>query len=596
MDRIVNAQLRKRSLRRNFARVILVAAISTTGASFATAQSSESIDQPRIAFRPTANNLVPDSPVATPDDLYGQLKSHVAEIDATLETPLDLPPNVDPGWWQPLVFRSLREQEEGRPISLDETLFTALHSSQQIQVYQRLPGIRRTAIVEADAAFDWTGFIDTLWNDVSDPIGNTLTAGPGISRFRDHHWTGEAGVRRRTHTGGELKLSNQFGWQDNNSQYFLPDQQGTSRIVLGFTQPLMRGAGTQYNDSLILLAKIDHQLSCDEVNRQIQTHLLEVSRAYWSLYLERGALYQQLRSFQRAKEVVDQLKPRLAVDVSEIQMKSAEAALADRRSGLQRSYMAVRNAESKLRALVNSPTLGQEQSHELIPLDVPTFEIVSVDTQSSNAEALYYRPEINQAMTQIKAACVRLGMARNEVLPMLNLVTQAYVAGLAGEGDIGRAWGRQFTEGEPGYSIGLQYEVPVGNRAAKARVQRRHLEMARLQSEYQLMVETVTLEVEVAVREVQTSQQELITKQAVVNARNAQLDSLTKRWQHLPNDGVTASLMLENILEAQDQLARAEYDYLHSQMTYNLSLINLRKATGTLMRNDMIATHTPAAP
>ena len=41
----------------------------------------------------------------------------------------------------------------------------------------------------------------------------------------------------------------------------------------------------------------------------------------------------------------------------------------------------------------------------------------------------------------------------------------------------------QFENGRPSYSLGLQYEVPIGNRLACSRLQRRRVEMRRLQSE-----------------------------------------------------------------------------------------------------------------
>ncbi len=177
-------------------------------------------------------------------------------------------------------------------------------------------------------------------------------------------------------------------------------------------------------------------------------------------------------------------------------------------------------------------------------------------------------------------------MSQNELLPALNLVTEAYVAGLAGSGDIGNAWGDQFTTGRPSYSAGLQFEVPLGNRAARIRDERRALELRQLQNQYAVALETVRLEVEVAVREVTTSQQELGAKQQAVQAREEQLNNLTLRWERLPPAETTASLMLENILSAQGLLAAAEHEYLRSQVTYSLSLTNLRRATGTLMQLD----------
>lgn len=535
-----------------------------------------------IAASPPTKTVSSQNVVSGQDDLQQALD------DVTEESPAELPEVVDPGWWQPHVVRPLRKDTEEISLSLDETLYRALGNSAQIKVFQELPLIRETAIIEADAAFDWNAFMDGRWNDLSDPVGSTLTVGPGGTRFHDHHLTGDMGVRRRTLSGGQLELSQQFGWQQTNSTYFVPPQQGTSRIVLGFTQPLLRGQGEAYNRSLVCLADMDHRISQDELNRQIQSHLLEVARAYWAIYLERAVLLQKLKSYNRAKEILKRLKLRQAIDASQSQVKAAEAAFTDRRSDLMRSVAAVKNSEARLRALVNDPSLGDFSSMELVPKDTPSFNLINLDVNSAMAEAIDQRPEIMQALKQIQAASIRLNMAKNEIQPVLNLVTETYVAGLAGQGDIGLAWSNQFTTGEPGYSVGLQYEMPLGNRAALSRESRRCREFNQLQHQYKVTLETVGLEVQIAVREVETSQRELVSKQQVVQAREDQLDYLTKRWERLPNEDVTSSLMLENILSAQDRLTLAEYEYLQAQVSYNLSHINLRKATGSLYQYETV--------
>ena len=498
----------------------------------------------------------------------------------------DLPVSYDPGWWQPMVSKPLRNDVPPLPLSLEQALIGALDHSQQIKVFSELPLIRETAITEADAAFDWYAFIDSRWDDTSEPIGNSLTAGPGINRFRDHNLGVSAGVRRRTLTGGQLEMAQRLGFQDNNSQFFVPDPQGTARLSLSFTQPLLRGRGKVYNTSLTVLAQIDRQVADEEFRRQLEAHLLEVSRAYWALYLERAVLYQKINSFVRGRQVFEKLEKRRGIDAPINQIVSAEASVKQRLSELTRARAAVKNAESRLRSLVNDPTYFDV---EIITEDMPTFDYLPVDLGESVSLAVQHRPEVAQALKQIKAACVRWNMSKHEMLPVLNLVTEAYVSGLEDDGEAFDAWDRQFDTGEPSYAIALQYEVPLRKRAAKARLQRRRLESRQLESQYQTTLETIRLEVEVAVRELQTSHEELSSKQHAMQARKMQLDALTKRWERLPGEDVTASLALENLLIAQDHLARAEFEYLQSQLTYNLSLVNLKRATGLLLEYEQVA-------
>ena len=491
----------------------------------------------------------------------------------------------DVGWWGELVAQPLTPSEP-MALSLEQTLIAALDHSKQIQVFSELPLIRETAITEAAAAFDWTTFINSRWDDRSDPIGSTLTAGPGVTRFRDHQFSSAAGTRRRTQRGGQFEISQQLGHQANNSQFFVPNPQGSSRLALNFTQPLMRGRGKVYNNSLVVLAKIDKGVATDEFRRQLETHLLEVSRAYWALYLERAVLYQKTNSYLRGKHVFDRLQLRRGLDAQESQIVSASAAIKQRQAELTRARAAVANAESRLRALVNDPSMLER---ELIPSDTPRFDYIEPSLNEVVTVAFQNRPEVAQALKQVKAASVRMNMSRHEVLPVLNLVTSAYVAGLEDRGRAFAAISRQFDTGEPGYGIGLQYELPLHRRAARARLQRRQIELRQLQAQYGTTLETVRLEAEVAVRELETAHNELLTKCKAMEAREAQLTALVQRWSRLPGEDVTASLALENLLNAQDRLAADEYEYLKAQLTYNLSLVNLNRAAGLLMQHEQVA-------
>ncbi|MCA9053197.1 MAG: TolC family protein [Planctomycetaceae bacterium] len=557
--------------------------------------SKTSTAAPRTMRHELAAPVPIDAAAIQPDVASGPVvpsgaPTELAALRERLSTePLIDVPIVSDGWWDQFIVEPLRSDVTTLPLTLEQTLVRTLHCSHQVRVFSELPLIRETAITEADAAFDWTAFLESRWRDLSDPVGSTLTAGPGVTRYQDHHYTFSGGVRKKTITGAQIEGRQDFGFQDTNSTFFVPDPQGTSRIALSFTQPLMRGRGEIYNTSLICLAGIDTEIARDEFMRQLQSHLLEVTRAYWALHLERGVLYQKLNSYRRALEVVQRLDLRRALDASETQVRAARAALTERRSELMRAEAAVRNAESRLRALVNDPEFGQFDTVELVPLDMPTCQLIPVDMHLSLGEAMMMRPEVSQSLKQIRAAAVRLQMADNELLPLLNLVAETYVAGLAGNGNVGVAWGNQFDQGQPGYSVGLQFEVPLGNRAAKARYQRRQVELRQLQSQYQVTLQTVGLEVEVAVREVETSQKELLAKAAAVEARKEQLSTLEQRWERLPQEDLTATLVLENILTAQDRLAEAEFGHLQSQVTYNLSLTNLKRATGSLLQHELVS-------
>jgi len=143
-----------------------------------------------------------------------------------------IPPGYQP-WWQTRSLGTLRPGVEAAPVDLEHLLVSALSFSPHIQAARQLAGSRMTAITEAKSEFDVRSFVESRFVRTSDPVGNTLTTG-GPGRFRDQTWKHDAGVRKRNSLGGSMEVSQQFGFQDNNSEFLIPKQQGTSRLVLRF--------------------------------------------------------------------------------------------------------------------------------------------------------------------------------------------------------------------------------------------------------------------------------------------------------------------------------------------------------------------------
>jgi outer membrane protein TolC len=179
-------------------------------------------------------------------------------------------------------------------------------------------------------------------------------------------------------------------------------------------------------------------------------------------------------------------------------------------------------------------------------------------------------------------------MSRNELKPVLDFVLETYVAGLRGDVDIGRAFADQFSVGEPGYTAGLVFEVPLGRRAALAKMRRRKLELRQITERFEEELQTVLSEVEVAVREVGATHGEMLGKFRAMKAAEAEVDYATRRWEVLPGEDRSASFLLEDLLDAQDRLALEEFGFAAAQRDYAISLTALNRATGTLLQQEQI--------
>jgi len=495
-----------------------------------------------------------------------------------------LPMDFQP-WWSIEVERQLRTSEVTLPVNVDLLTIGALEHAPQILALRTDPDIRQTYVFEERAEFDWQLFVESKWQDINEPIGNTLTTG-GSGRFKNDIWYGKGGVKRRNEMGGQFELSQRFGYETQNSEFFIPRRQGTGRLQLSYTQPLLNGRGQCYNRSRMVLAQIETNRSFDEVAEELQVHLLKVTEAYWELYRARSTFLQRQKVLLSAESILGTLTGRQEVDALQRQVLRARAAVASRRTDIARSAAAIRNAESRLRLLVNDPRLLQSGGIELVPMEPPLNAMRPISMSASLQSALMYRPDVSQAIRDLRAHGVRLGMAEHEMLPKFDLLLEAYARGLAGDGDIVVGYGNQFVDGRPSYSIGFEFEVPLGNRAADARLSRRQQEMNRAVYEFRTVVETGLTDVELAVREVETTYREMVSQYQSLVAAETEASYLDDRWRWLPGDDRSTTLLLEDLLDAQDRLADTESDLVEAQVLYTIALSRLQKEMGTLLQAD----------
>ncbi len=535
---------------------------------------------------------LPSDPSPDEPSLLDQYNSEIAKIGRgnrtfAKKTAATIPNDFSP-WWIRGQRNTLGDDSRSQGISVDDLYVRAIQHSNQIKVFSDLPLIRETGIQEARGEFDTNAFLQGKFDRKNDPVGNTLTTG-GASRFRQDEWSMEAGAKKKFVTGTEVTLSQELSRTDNNSVYFVPNPQSKATLSLNVVQPLLKGAGVSYNRSTLRIARIDSEIAMSEFIRQSESHLLEITRTYWALYAARVTYLQKAKLIDETARVADELKARQKVDAKQSQLFRAQSALASRRADLVRSEAAIRNAQDRLKALVNDPGLLASAGAELVPRDRLILSSMPVDTQSAAQIALQNRPEISQAFLQLRAATIRENMQRNELLPELNLVLQGSLGGLD-SGDYGSAYERQYGKGTPGWGAGFVFSFPLENNIGRARHERRQLELRQQVDQVRTTIDTVLLEVKVSAREVSTAYRETQAKFAAVKAFTEDIDSLQARravQTASPAPGVDESSLtasyLDTLLDSQDRRSNSEEEFIRAAANYQIAIVNLERAKGSLL-------------
>lgn len=497
-------------------------------------------------------------------------------------------PAEDLIWWQPALQQTLGLGTASVPVDVSWLTQTALESSPLVRSLLTRPDIDRTSVVIADSDFDPTAFLETKFVDTNDPIGSLLTTGNASGRFRDETWSGDAGIRRKLRGGGSLDAVQRGGFQQNNSEFLIPNPQGTTRLELNFSQPLLKDRGRAVNQIRVLLAQIDVRLTRSEVRQELESHLLRVTQGYWDLYQARSEYLQRQRLLQRTEQLHAIISGRQQVDAMTRQLLRSEASLAERRTGLRRAEAEIRDAQARLRVLTGSVVLTQAEMTELMPRELPPMSVIPVEARDAAISALENRADIASALAKIQSVSAKCGVAKNQLLPRLDMLLSTYVAGLDSRRDTWGAFVNQFADGRPSYAAGLRYEIPLGNRAARARLQRNKLEMTRAIEDFRQTTESAIAEVEIAARETKTSYGEMSARYQAILAAQREVMYLQQRYETLVDPQESAIVLIEDLLDAQQRLFDGERSYVAAQIDHAISWVRLRRSMGVLLRMDSI--------
>lgn len=502
----------------------------------------------------------------------------------------------EPIWWKPVVVKPLNAESslvtDVETVNTNSLVFAALKNSPRIQAISQNPLIRELQVIEADSEFDPVSFVQSSFADRNDPVGNTLITG-GAPFLQDNIWNGQFGLRKKTRTGASIEASELLGFKNSNSTFFVPQDQGTATLALNVTQPLLRGRGRYYNQSQILIAQATGGAAWDTFSNELQDELQAVTQSYWRLYYDRCLYLQKQRNVERGLLILEMLEGRSDLDSLPSQIARARSAVMTRRTELANALRDVRNSETEIRRRIADRDWMTAQTIELLPTETPLHDSIDIPLDKVVMTAIEQRREIKEVMQRAKIAGVQTDISSNELLPELSLLLGTYVSGLKGGSAIGQAIVQQF-DVTPGYNVGIQFEMPYQNRAARSRLAQRKLQMAKIKAEVDETVQTVIAESQVALRRVNSALQTLAASEQAIVAARADLSQQQSRWEAFGlvegdlADGQNPTLMLNQLLDSQERLTATELVYAQAELELKIAEVALQRAMGTLLMHENI--------
>lgn len=475
-----------------------------------------------------------------------------------------------------LQFMYAGEQSKVR-LSLAECVQRALENNYTIRIEAYNPAIAQTRIIEAEAAFDATFFLDTSYFQRDDPQVQPTTPGQGNVRSYG------GGFRQLLPTGMQASIAlrqqrTAVDFQDETINIF---DRYSSNFVADIRQPLLRGFGLDFNRAQINIAKMDRRIAHHQFQQQVRDTLLNVETAYWRLAQARRNVAILAESVAQNGVTYQDLLKRKDLDATPVELNNALSRYQSRYVQYLETVKLVRDAEDALKNLLNDPQLKLSQRIELIPTEVPFILPMALDQFAEVRTALDARTEITQAKLTIDKTRIQTMVAKNQTLPQLDVTFQYEVKGIGT--NAGASFDQLTSDRYRSFTVGATFSYPLGNRGPRAAEQRARMQESQAIVNLHRVTDTVVQEVNNAVRTLLVRYTQVPPQFEAVMASERNLRALQARAQKIDPS------FLETELNTVEQLANTRRALLQVIVDYNVGVVELERSKGTLLQYNNIA-------
>lgn len=470
-----------------------------------------------------------------------------------------------------------------RPIehrmTLVECIQRTLENNYTIRAEAYGPAISRSKLVEAEAIFDAVFFLDTSYANQDKPTG----LDPPAQQTDVRNYSG--GIRKLLPTGMQASVA--IGQTRSKSD---PDPSGRllnpvwdTNFVATITQPLMRGFGLDYNRSGIEIQRMDLKITQEAFAQQVRERLYEVERAYWLLAQARRTVMILAETTGQNAVTYENVVARRPIDATEVEIANSSSNWKQSEVRFNGAVRAVKDAEDTLKNLMNDPDLKLSDEIEIIPIETPFTSPLAVDHFAEVRTALDERSEIRQARFAIEQARIATARAKNEVMPNLDLTFQYEVDGRANSADV--SFDRFTSDRYRSYNVRLVFQVPIGQRAAQARHKQALDIESQLVVRLKQAMDGIVQEVNIAVRAMKFDYESIPTQWSSIIDADRNIRAFQDRSPDL------SPSFLQTELSAIQNLATARTELLRLVTEYNVAIVALERAKGTLLPYNNVALH-----
>jgi outer membrane protein TolC len=457
------------------------------------------------------------------------------------------------------------------------------------------------ALSEFDATLDYTA----SWNKNDRPQNFGGIAGNLFAPVL-HQDTGtySTGITKTGATGTQFSIRNNTLYDGNNNGSRIAASDWFTNIEASFSQPLLQGAGTQYNRIAgpqsfqqaagggfnpidgVIIARIRHDVALTDFEEGVRNLMRDVEDAYWELYFAYRDLDARKIGRDSALETWRKVKALKGVGTQGGEADKEAQARAQYflfRAQVEAALTNLYRIESRLRYMMG---LAATDGRLIRPVDEPTTAEIAFDWTSVHLEALTRRTEIRRRKWEIQRREMELIASKNNLMPRLD-TTGTYRWLGAGEDLISSDSVTPFARGSNAWDIlesgdfqewqlGVQFSMPIGFRRAMSGVRHHQLLLSRERALLEDLELEISHQIADAIRDIDFNYHQTQTRFNGRVASQDEVDAVRTVYE-------SGRVPIDLLLDAQRRRAEAESNYYRSLVDYNRAIMRVHFRKGSLL-------------
>ena len=495
-------------------------------------------------------------------------------------------------------------------LRLTEAVSLGIENNLQIEIERYDPLIAFEAQQGSWGSFDPRSQLDWDYISQTDPVSaNSL-----FGNERNRHKENKANLGIETllpYLGATLAVDlNVNETRDIGNPFISQRPVYDSGFTVRGSLPLLKGLIWNEPWTRVKTSAAAYDGSRENFRADLMNVVQFIETAYWDLVAQSQAVRVARKSLETALSLLDQTRIQYEVGVkSRVEVVEAEAGVAAREFDLIRAVNRHQKAQDDLIDAVFGTRLTGGSRLTVAAADDPeNYVSYDIDTEDAADQALAKRPELAEAQAAIEQQQLKLKFAKNQRLPQLDLRASYGTSGRRGEG----VTSFNFQTGNPGPNpttgdnvgdtlndywtnrggedllVGAVFSIPLGNITARHNVSMSELELRKAKAQLTRLRQDIILQVREEARNLASAQEGI---EAAERRRLAAAEQLRAEQVRLEYGESTPF----KVLEKEQDLVEAENEKIRALFTYRKSVIDLRRAQGTILEARKIIVEQAAA-